>query len=382
MGTTAVAIAKAAIAALSDPKTRKAIGWTLVAILSPIILLIAFICSLGAGAAEHNVATVDYCFHGGSITGDAPQEYRNRTSTIHTCFHALELATRTANAGMRQGISLDTEEIKSAFLALCSEDPSVIDIARFVGCFFTSGSYAEGGDSTINIPLSRPNVFAKLSALLGRPITADDKSNIDRIYALACGSSEDGSYSGDYLRGDAPGIELDISGFTDPTTKNAADLVVYAKHAWADRWGYVWGTYGNVLTESLLEYKVQQYPDGVGQYESFIRSHWLGGRTTDCVGLIKSYGWLDPNDLTICYGTNGMPDVGANSMHQNATVKGPMSTMPDTPGLAVWMNGHIGVYIGGGEVIEASSTQQGVIKTKLEGRGWTEWLQVPYISYT
>jgi cell wall-associated NlpC family hydrolase len=55
--------------------------------------------------------------------------------------------------------------------------------------------------------------------------------------------------------------------------------------------------------------------------------------------------------------------------------------MPDTPGLAVWMNGHIGVYIGNGEVIEASSTRKGVIKTKLAGRGWSAWLEVPYISY-
>ena len=76
-----------------------------------------------------------------------------------------------------------------------------------------------------------------------------------------------------------------------------------------------------------------------------------------------------------------MPDIGANSMYHNATVTGAIDTMPDTPGLAVWMEGHIGVYIGGGEVIEASSTQRGVVKTQLEGRGWSKWLEVPYINY-
>ena len=55
--------------------------------------------------------------------------------------------------------------------------------------------------------------------------------------------------------------------------------------------------------------------------------------------------------------------------------------MPDTPGLAVWKAGHIGVYIGNGEVVEAMGTKYGVVKTQLEGRGWTHWLEVPGIEY-
>ena len=87
------------------------------------------------------------------------------------------------------------------------------------------------------------------------------------------------------------------------------------------------------------------------------------------------------NLMSISYGTNGMPDVGADGMYNNATVKGDMSTMPDTPGLAVWHSGHIGVYIGNGEVIEAMGTKYGVVKTQLSERSWTAWLQVPYINY-
>jgi cell wall-associated NlpC family hydrolase len=45
------------------------------------------------------------------------------------------------------------------------------------------------------------------------------------------------------------------------------------------------------------------------------------------------------------------------------------------------MDGHIGVYIGNGEVIEAQGTAYGVVKTKLEGRGWTKWLKIPNIKY-
>ena len=141
----------------------------------------------------------------------------------------------------------------------------------------------------------------------------------------------DGSYSGEYERGTAYSVALDISGFTDPATKNATDLVAYAIHAWESGWGYVWGTYGNVLTGSLFDYKLEQYPDGVGNYEDFIEANWLGGRTTDCVGLIKGYGWLDPETLTIEYGTNGMPDIGANQMYHSASVSVVLTTYKRKP---------------------------------------------------
>ena len=87
---------------------------------------------------------------------------------------------------------------------------------------------------------------------------------------------------------------IDISGFTNPRTKNNHDLASYAIQAWEHGWGYVWGTFGTVLTESMLQYKLEQYPD-IGASEAFIREHWLGRRTTDCVGLLKGYGWLNPD---------------------------------------------------------------------------------------
>ena len=68
-------------------------------------------------------------------------------------------------------------------------------------------------------------------------------------------------------------------------------------------------------------------------------------------------------------------------MFYSASVSDPIDAMPDTPGLAVWQNGHIGVYVGDGYVIEAMNTQCGVVKTQLEGRGWTHWLEIPYINY-
>ena len=90
---------------------------------------------------------------------------------------------------------------------------------------------------------------------------------------------------------------------------------------------------------------------------------------------------LDAETEEIVYNTNGMPDISANEMYHSATASGPIDTIPETPGLAVWHDGHIGVYIGNGEVVEAMGTRYGVVKTKLEGARWTHWLKIPYISY-
>ena len=397
MAVSAGMIARAAATALSNEKLRKGIGWGLVAVFSPVILLIAALCSIGTGGADHNNQAVAAAFYGTSYSAEVPMAFRSHIEDMRTAFSLLDSAVVSVNGRTEGGNSLDPIRVKAVFYALCFGDnaPSTRAASSFVGCFYTTETRTrtvevtleDGTTSTeeeeynVAVPVSLSQAYVNLEAHLGREITEDDKSNIDHIYTMIAGTVGGGSYSGEYLRGDGSSIELDISAFTDPTTKNAADLVNYAIYAWESGWGYVWGTYGSVLTESLLDYKIEQYPDGVGTYETFIRANWLGGRTTDCVGLIKGYGWLNPDTMTIEYGTNGMPDLGANQMYYNASVSGPIDTMPDTPGIAVWHDGHIGVYIGDGYVIEAMGTKYGVVKTELEGRGWTHWLQIEYINY-
>ena len=174
---------------------------------------------------------------------------------------------------------------------------------------------------------------------------------------------------------------IDSSGFTNNGYKNNIDLCVWAEEAVANGWGYVYGTYGTVLTQKILDIKAKQYPDEVGGKYDFIKGNWLGGRTADCVGLIKGYSWLDEATGQINYGTNGMPDIGADGMYSAATEKGTIDTIPEIPGVAVWHNGHIGIYIGDGYVIQAANTKKGVIKTPLSYNSWTHWLRIPYITY-
>jgi len=110
------------------------------------------------------------------------------------------------------------------------------------------------------------------------------------------------------------------------------------------------------------------------------RKHIADGMScTDCVGLIKGYLWSDENGKVTYDKTT---DVSANGMYERAKVKGPIATMPDKPGLCARFDGHIGVYVGNGEVIEARGFDYGVVLTKLKSRPWTHWLEIPGLDYS
>jgi DNA-binding transcriptional ArsR family regulator len=145
----------------------------------------------------------------------------------------------------------------------------------------------------------------------------------------------------------------------------------------------MWGCWGNPITATLISAKAGQYP---GHYDAVRRYELTGliGRAwgIDCVGLIKSYYWgCVPAVSQGKYDSRS--DVSADGMYNAAKVKGGIETMPDLRGLCVQQPGHIGVYIGGGKVIEATRGVygDGVVMTQLKDRKWVHWLQCPFITY-
>ena len=143
---------------------------------------------------------------------------------------------------------------------------------------------------------------------------------------------------------------------------------------------YIYGTYGQILTERLLQTKAMQYPSRLSDKRvAYARAHYIGKRVSDCEGLIKNYLWADsPNEAPIY---NSKQDLSANGAFEAATVKGKIGTIPAIPGICVRYNGHVGVYIGGGYVVEARGFDYGCVKTKLKERGWTDWFEHPWIQY-
>ena len=61
--------------------------------------------------------------------------------------------------------------------------------------------------------------------------------------------------------------------------KTNTGLVEWVNFAYEKGWGYVWGSYGNVLTENQLEIYKRVSGTHVTNYEEYIRSHWLGRST-------------------------------------------------------------------------------------------------------
>ena len=162
--------------------------------------------------------------------------------------------------------------------------------------------------------------------------------------------------------------------------KTNSGLVLYAKAQLGLPYWY--GTFGNTATEALYNMKKKDYPKYYNwsgtPYDNFASQY--GKRVHDCVGLIKGYLWSDTPTSAPEY--NSAQDVSANTMLSRCKENGNISSMPDIPGVLVFMDGHVGVYIGNGEVIEARGHEYGVVKTQLKSRPWKWWGKCPYITYS
>ena len=158
--------------------------------------------------------------------------------------------------------------------------------------------------------------------------------------------------------------------------KTAKGLVEYANAQLGLPYWY--GTFGQKATAELYAAKKKQYPELYKSWNDFPTQY--GKRVHDCVGLIKGYLWSETATATPKY--NSSQDVSANGMLARCKENGSILTMPDVTGILVFMDGHVGIYIGGGFVIEARGHQYGVVKTVLKSRPWKWWGKCPWIDYS
>ena len=141
---------------------------------------------------------------------------------------------------------------------------------------------------------------------------------------------------------------------------------------------YWWGTFGQRADGALYAQKKKQYP---AYYTASDFSSQYGQKVHDCCGLIKGYLWCDTPDGSPKY--NASQDVAVEGLYKKCSQRGNIGSIPETPGVCVFMQslGHVGVYIGGGEVVEAMGHAYGVVKTRLAGRGWACWGMPGWIDY-
>ena len=141
---------------------------------------------------------------------------------------------------------------------------------------------------------------------------------------------------------------------------------------------YWWGCFGQLADGALYAQKKAQYP---AYYTAADFPNQYGQKVHDCCGLIKGYLWCDTPDGSPKY--NAAQDVAVEGLYKKCSKSGAIGSIPETPGVCVFMKdmGHVGVYIGNGEVVEAMGHAYGVVKTKLAGRGWAYWGMPEWIEY-
>lgn len=85
------------------------------------------------------------------------------------------------------------------------------------------------------------------------------------------------------------------------------------------------------------------------------------------------------------YGSNGCPDKSASGMFSYCKSKGmdwgTIDTLPEIVGLALFTDGHIGYYVGGGYAVEWRGFNYGCVKTVVKERAWKHWAKLPFIDY-
>lgn len=156
-------------------------------------------------------------------------------------------------------------------------------------------------------------------------------------------------------------------------------LADWAERALSAKARYWYGTCWYPATGDLLARKRKQYPAhyAPGRTAAYERDIAAGRMVCDCVGLIKGFFWTGNGAGANRYKANNCPDVSANGLFALCRETGGMGALPETPGVVLWKSGHVGVYVGGGQAIEARSFADGVVRTKVNGRGWQKWGYLP-----
>lgn len=149
---------------------------------------------------------------------------------------------------------------------------------------------------------------------------------------------------------------------------------------------YVMGCFGSPMTAAnKIRYTNNHDYNKKSNRSSMIKSSSTDTFGFDCVGLIKGilWGWNgDENDIYggAEYASSGVPDINADTMIKKCKdISTDFSSIE--VGEAVWIPGHIGVYIGGGKVVECSPQWRNGVQITSK-RKWQKHGKLPYITYS
>lgn len=151
---------------------------------------------------------------------------------------------------------------------------------------------------------------------------------------------------------------------------------------------YAKGTFGQCATSAFIRKKAKQYP----AWYTAARIRNLEAlpddtRLFDCVGLIKAVFWNFPNTVYI---SNGLKDQNDQKMWESCKDRSEDFSNIQI-GELVWMQGHVGLYIGNGKAIECTGAWENKVLISavsnigfiqgLHHRRWTGHGKLPFLTY-
>lgn len=166
------------------------------------------------------------------------------------------------------------------------------------------------------------------------------------------------------------------------TEHTAEALAAYASYCLKQKTVYMFGALMEPITEDVLarvtsRYPNQYPPERVEELRGYIGTDCYG---TDCSGLIKSFYWGGINVENYDEGI----DWNSAKLLYCAAKSGSIKTLPELPGICLYMKGHVGIYVGNGKVIQSTRSEKfgdGVVMTDLEQQEWTKWFMCPFVMY-
>lgn len=144
------------------------------------------------------------------------------------------------------------------------------------------------------------------------------------------------------------------------------------------------GTFGQHATPALLEFERRRFPESY-KAADFEAQAKAGQKVHDCCGLLKG--------AMLCDTINGAPDssqlkyydLNPKMLYDAASTKSDcMQNFPDIPAYLVYNSNksHVGVYVGGGEVVEARGHVYGVVKSSINDARWKFWSNYCFADYS
>ncbi len=143
---------------------------------------------------------------------------------------------------------------------------------------------------------------------------------------------------------------------------------------------YIWGGLGHRITQGHIDKLSALYPKVfTKEYREKCQKN-IGKLGYDCVGLAKHFLWGNAGDGILRH-YEAATDVGADALYNFCVEKGKISALPELEGLLLHRSGHVGIYLGGGELVEARGIDHGVVISKLPARDFQNWGKLLGVEY-